>query len=131
MEYTKEQRKYIDFFKKMAQGKIPHQSRFYCIDDCMPEYRDNQTGSAMSNITLVTPTQHQVEQAKMELKRNAVERLVPNNRTSKRKTQKKRSVKTAVKRRKVSTTVSKKRMSTKKRKLMKKKNTKRRGWGKV
>ena len=125
MEYTKEQRKYIDFFKKMAQGKIPHQSQFYCIDNYMPEYQENQTGSAMPNITLVTPTQQQVEQAKMELQRNAVERMVPQKRITKRKVQRKRTATKAVKRRKVNKKVSKKRQP------MKKKHSKRRSWRKL
>ena len=74
--YTKEQLKWIIFFRKMAEGKIPHQRKFYCIDDHVTNDEVNaeyQTGGEVPTIQLVTPTQQQVEQAKVQIKREVEE----------------------------------------------------------
>ena len=75
--YTKEQLKYIIFFRKMAEGKIPHQPRFYCIDDHVSDDEINaeyqKGGNAEPTIQLITPTQQQVQQAEAEIKRNIEE----------------------------------------------------------
>ena len=135
MEYTEEQRKWIDFFKKMAQGKIAHQAKFYCIDDCMPEYQNQQKGGAVPKIQLVTPTQQQIEQAKAELKRTTVEKMIPPKRRRILKT-KRRIVAQTKRKRKAKKVIKKTRKVTKagkKRKTVKKaqKSVKRRAWQRV
>ncbi len=73
----KEQLKWIIFFRKMAQGKLPHQRKFFCIDDHVTDNEvnaENQKGGGVEpKIQLITPTQQQVEQAKAEVKRTLEE----------------------------------------------------------
>ena len=72
---NKEQLKWNIFFRKMAQGKIPHQPKFYCIDNHVTDDEINQEGrgKVKPTIQLITPTQQQVEQAKAEVKRTLEE----------------------------------------------------------
>ena len=67
MSYSKEEQQWINFYDKMADGKIPYNPQFYRIDDF--DQPDLQEGSAESNLTMVSPTEAQVNQAKMQLKR--------------------------------------------------------------
>jgi len=75
--YNKEQLKWIIFFRKMAQGKIPHRPKFYCIDDHVTDNEINaeyqKGGSVKPTIQLITPTQQQVQQAEAEVKRTLEE----------------------------------------------------------
>ncbi len=50
-------------FKDMAEGKIPHTRRYYTIP------QPPQEGGATSGVTLITPTEQQVEIAQSEVKR--------------------------------------------------------------
>ena len=72
MERTAEEQKFINFYDDIAEGKIPCNRGMYYFD-CNPSERQDQEGSAA--IQLVTPTQQQVEQAKMQLKRKVVSRV--------------------------------------------------------
>lgn len=62
MSFTDEQKQYIDFYSKMADGQIPYSSS-YIIDE-----PSQQEGRAV-NVELVTPTEAQVRQAEMQLGR--------------------------------------------------------------
>ena len=140
MEFTTDQRKWIDFFKKMGQGKIAYNKKFYCIDNSMPEYQDPQHGGALPPIQLVTPTQQQIEQAKLEIKRNAINKAVPAKRrriynAKKRATvqrKKKQIIKKVTKKAKSTSRKPKKAPVKKKRKPAKKNSSaKRRTWRKL
>ena len=64
------------FFRKMAEGNIPHQRRYYCIDDHVTDDEINaeyQKGGEVPSIQLVSPTQQQVQQAEAEIKRKVEE----------------------------------------------------------
>ena len=69
--YHKEQLKWNIFFRKMAQGKIPRQPKFYCIDDHVTDDEINQEGSGTKPTTqFITPTQQHVQQAEAEVRRH-------------------------------------------------------------
>ena len=86
--YNKDQLKWIIFFRKMAQGKIPHQTKFYCVDKCVTENEINdeyQKGDGVEpKIELITPTQQLMAQARAEVKRNLEEAAL--KQSKKRKT---------------------------------------------
>ena len=64
-----EDKKGIKFFDMMAEGKIPYRPDFYVVEDYVTD-ETNQEGSMEPNIQLVSPTQQQVDQAKMQLVSN-------------------------------------------------------------
>lgn len=66
MEHTEEDKRMIAFFDALSEGKIPYNSKMYFVEEASRQHPD-QEGSAA--IQLVTPSQQQVEQAKMQLKR--------------------------------------------------------------
>lgn len=66
MDTSNEDQRWIDFYDKMGDGKIPYNSKFYLIDD----YTSPQEGCGTPSLQIVSPTQQQVEQARMQLKRN-------------------------------------------------------------
>ena len=63
----------MTFFDMMRQGRIPYKSDFYVIEDYVSN--TNQQGSMEPAIQLVTPTQQQVQQAKLQLMRNLSARV--------------------------------------------------------
>ena len=92
MNFSEEEKEFIDFYDKMGDGKIPYNPNFYLVKDY------TQEGAADSNITLVSPTEAQVNQAKMQLKRKLVMTPTPVKRrriikAKKRKSKKKTTMK--------------------------------------
>ena len=70
----KEQMMWNIFFRKMAEGKVPYQPKFYCIEDYVTDDEINQEGhGAEPTVQLIAPTQQQVKQAKEQLKRKLEE----------------------------------------------------------
>lgn len=125
MSYSAEEQQWINFYDKMAEGKIPYSPQFYQIDDYSQS--DPQEGSAESNITLVSPTEAQVNQAKMQLKRKIAltPRPVKRRRISKVK-KGKRKVKRYTKTKKAKKTVRKRSAkTTARKKKVKRKSSKR------
>lgn len=51
--------------EKMAKGNIPYQSKFYVIS----KRKDEEQSHTSQPVTIVNPTQQQVEQAKERMKR--------------------------------------------------------------
>ena len=97
MSYSPEEQQWITFYDKMGDGKVPYCPKFYQIDDFI--HPDAQQGSADSGLTLVSPTEAQVNQAKMQLKRKltATPRPVKRRRINKTKKTKKKPKKKAKK----------------------------------
>ena len=80
-----EQLKWNIFFRKMAQGKIPYQRKFYCIDDHVTDEEINQEGRGTKpTIQLITPTQQHVQQAEAEVRKHLEEATPTRWRESKR-----------------------------------------------
>ena len=69
---------YLDFCKKCIRGEIPYQKKFYVLDNS-PNI-SNETKDKNLDVTVVTPTQQAVEQAK-----NEVRQELSINRAKKRK----------------------------------------------
>ena len=57
---------YLDFCKKCIRGEIPYQKKFYVLDNS-PNI-SNETKDKNLDVTVVTPTQQAVEQAKNEFR---------------------------------------------------------------
>ena len=113
MEHTGEERRLIEFFDNMAEGKIPYNSKMYVVDDYTPPCTESdvdQQGAAA--LKLVTPTQQQVEQAKVQLKRNVIARLpaTKQRKVKKRSFKKRRQSIKKVKRRKPGKVAKKRRV---------------------
>ena len=70
--------KYLDFCKKCIRGEIPYQRKFYVLDNRANISNDSKDKNL--DVTVVTPTQQAVEQAK-----NEVRQELSINRTKKRK----------------------------------------------
>ena len=66
MEHTEEDKRMIAFFDALSDGKSPYNSKMYFLEEASRQ-QPEQEGSAA--IQLVTPSQQQVDQAKMQLKR--------------------------------------------------------------
>ena len=69
-----EDKKWMMFFDMMREGRIPYKSDFYVVEDYIPN-TNNQQGSMEPTIQYVTPTQQQVEQAKLQLMHNLSARV--------------------------------------------------------
>ena len=82
---AEEDKKWMKFFDMMREGRIPYKSDFYVIEDYIPN-TNNQQGSMEPTIQLVTPTQQQVEQAKLQLMHNISARIPKQKRTGKKRT---------------------------------------------
>ena len=104
MSHTDEQKQWIEFYDRMADGKIPYNSNVYFVDDYI-----SQEGGA-SNVQLITPTQSQVQQARMQLKRKIVSKIPKRGLVIKRKMNQKGGSK---KKKKCGSKKSKKRASRK------------------
>ena len=62
----------------MSEGKIPYESKFYCIDRYVTDDEidaEYQKGGKAPTIQIVSPTQQQVDQAKAEIGRKLKERV--------------------------------------------------------
>ena len=57
---------YLNFCKKCIRGEIPYQKKFYVLDKRYDT--SNDSGDKNLDVTVVTPTQQAVEQAKNEVK---------------------------------------------------------------
>ena len=57
---------YLNFCKKCIRGEIPYQKKFYVLDNGYNVSNDNN--DKRLDVTVVTPTQQAVEQAKNEVK---------------------------------------------------------------
>ena len=74
--FTKEQRKWIIFYRKMSEGKIPYESKFYCFDRYVTndqinaEYQKRQEAPTFQP---ASPTQQQVDQPKTVIERKLKE----------------------------------------------------------
>ena len=78
MSFTDEELQWISFYDRMQQGQIPYSSDLYYVDK---ESSTSQDGSG--EIKFVTPTQAQVEQARMQIKRKILD--TPRHRAVKRR----------------------------------------------
>ena len=58
--------KYLDFCKKCIQGEVPYQKKFYVLENRKDTSNDIKDKNL--DVTIVTPTQHAVEQAKNEVR---------------------------------------------------------------
>ena len=56
---------YLEFCKKCIRGEIPYQKKFYVLDKRYDISNDNRNKNL--DVTVVTPTQQAVEQAKNEV----------------------------------------------------------------
>ena len=63
MSYSSEEQQWIKFYNKMAAGDIPYNPDLYFVDE-----KPVQEGCGAS-VQLVSPTEAQVNQARMQLKR--------------------------------------------------------------
>lgn len=115
MERTAEQQKLITFFDGMAEGKVPYNANMYYVDDYTPTEEKEQEGAAAPPIQIVSPTQQQVEQAKVHLKRKLVMRLPPakKRRVTKKKRAKPKKTKATQKKKPKKTKTKAKRKKTK------------------
>ena len=78
---NKEQLKWNIFFRKMAQGKIPYQRKFYCIDDHVTDDEINQEGRGTKpTIHLITTQQH-VQQAEAKVRKHLEEATLKKRKT--------------------------------------------------
>ena len=59
---------YLEFCKKCTQGEIPYQKKCYVLDNGYDTLNDNKDKNL--DVTVVTPTQQDVEQAKKKLNMN-------------------------------------------------------------
>ena len=57
---------YLDFCKKCIQGEIPYQRKFYVLDNRLNISNDSKDKNL--DVTVVTPTQQAVEQAKNKVR---------------------------------------------------------------
>ena len=60
---------YLEFCKRCIRGEIPYQKKFYVLDKRYDTLNDNKDKNL--DVTVVTPTQQAVEQAKQELTINS------------------------------------------------------------
>ena len=124
MEHTDVEKNWINFFDNMADGNVKPSSNFYVLEDHIA----NQQGAAAASspITLVTPTQQQVQQAESQLKRKLSSK--PKAVATKRRRQ--QSKKPSKKSKKKSPKTKRKTLKTKPRRSSKKQqSTKARGRG--
>jgi len=75
---TKEQIKWLIFYDKMAEGKVPYAGRYCIVDNFVTDNEVNakhqsQIGGGEVKYNLISPTQQHVEQAKATLKRKIEE----------------------------------------------------------
>ena len=120
---SNEDKRWIDFYDKMGDGKIPYNSRFYVIDDYPSP---PQEGSGDPPVQFVSPTQQQVDQARLQLKRNLTSKVKPVKKKKRRMTGGKAKRKTKPKAKPKKKTNKPKRKPITKRKT--KTPTSKRGW---
>lgn len=116
MEASDEGKKWCNFIDKLADGGVPS-SKFYVLEDHLQPLV--QEGSASPKVELVTPTEQQVKQAQMQLKRNLVNSSRVRKFVKMKPKQKSRLVKNIKKTKPKSKPKSKKPKVSKKRKIVK------------
>ena len=127
MNYTADEKLFIDFYDKMGDGKIPYNPKFYQVEDYV-QSTDKQKGSADPNITLVSPTEAQVDQAKQQLKRKLLATPKAIKRRKIHKTKRSNKVKKKqVKRKKAKRNQKKRQIKTKVKKKTKAKRKQKKG----
>ena len=119
MDLTNKDKMWETFYNNMAEGKIPYNAKMYNVEEYGSAPEPLQEGNA-APVQLVTPTQMQVEQAKVQLKQRIA--AVHRAKGSKRRKPAKRPAKKVK--------AAKRRKTKKVKKVTKKpgKSTPRRGW---